>query len=99
MADNKPVTLETLYNFVRISAALVVVALVAVIVFFVADSRADRQARIENQEQVCDEIREAFHEQAILFGEFSGSEEDDPRVAEYDQRLQDELADCEEDPQ
>lgn len=91
----KPVTIETIYSFVRVVTVLVVIALIAIVSFFVIDDRADGRERVKRQEAICEAVRNGFHEQAIIFGEFSQAGEDNPELIEYDRRLQEALSDCE----
>ncbi len=91
----KPVTLEGIRRLVLQVAALVAVSLIAIVTFFVLDDRADEQQRIERVEAVCDAVRDGFHEQALLFGEFADRGPNDPELIEYDRRLQERLESCE----
>lgn len=90
MSTPKTLSPNDLYRIVRgfvIALATVVVAF-GVTIWVVWTEAGNRRT------EVCDVVRGAFHEQAILFGEFTQSPEEDPRLAEYDERLQEALEAC-----
>lgn len=61
-------------------------ALVAVVIAFGITIGVVVSTSSSERDRICDVVADAFHEQALLFGEFAGG--DDPRVTEYDEKLQ-----------
>ncbi len=84
------VTPSDFYRIVRgfVIVLAIVVAAFGLTIWVVWTTAANRRA------ETCDTVRKAFHEQAILFGEFTHAPKDDPQLTEYDQRLQSALETC-----